>query len=117
MITLEKKLKKIDVYLKSKILNGLDSIYKIDRKDSSFISFVSEFKDLEKTSYIVYSNDNSSRYIYFLNKNGKTITKKDDFCVNSLLYVDLDFDIGYNVDYSNNIILKEYMECSIELPI
>ncbi|MEA3354030.1 MAG: hypothetical protein U9Q33_09470 [Campylobacterota bacterium] len=82
---LENKLIDLDINIKSKIRNGIDSIYKIDRDDESFKNIVLKYSDLEDSVYIAYPNDNKSKYTLFLDATGKEL-KKADFFANDLIY-------------------------------
>jgi len=111
---LEKKLPKLDINLKARLRSGLDSIYKIDTTDISFKELLEKQSDIESTSYIIYGNDNSSKYIYFIDSNG-TILKETNICVNKLIYLPLDFEIQYEYANKNSELLEEYN--SYPLPI
>jgi hypothetical protein len=111
-MTIEEKLINLDINTKSKIRNGIDSIYKINKNDDSFKELIQKHVSLKDSHYIVYPNDNKSKYTLFLDKTGKEL-KKADFFANNLIYESLDFKIEYTSLNQDDDILQEYNNYSI----
>lgn len=111
---IEDKLPKLDIDTKSRIRSGILSIFRIDRDDESFKEFTKVNVKLKKTHFVVYSNDNTSSSVSFLNKNGETIDK-NNISVSKLVFLPLGFEIDYSYASENSLILKEYLNYSIPL--
>ena len=111
---LEEKLPNLDINNRSRLRNGLDSIYRIDTSDVSFKELLKKDVEIKDTRYIIYSNDNTSKKLLFLNKTGQVL-KNDNICVNQLIYLPLGFDIDYSYASDNSEILKEYINYSTTL--
>lgn len=111
---IEDKLPNLDINTKSRIRSGALSIFRIDRENESFIEFIQNHTKLSETYFIVYSNDNTSSSVSFLEENGEIICA-DNVSVSKLVFLPLGFDIEYSYASESSVILKEYLNYSIPL--
>ncbi len=114
MEKIEQKLSKLDLSTLLQIKSGLLSIYRINIEDDSFKELIKIDNSLSNTRYISCYNDNKTTEVLFLDEIGNFI-KKDVININKLIFLPLNFEIGYHCSNEKSDILKEYAQYSINL--
>jgi len=103
----------LDINEISKIRNGFSSIHKI-KEDDNLEKFTSNYDEMHDVVYTMYSNDNTNKDVFFLDKNGKILNKVERVYSHSLVYSSLGFELDYySYAKDNSSILKEYANFSM----